>query len=465
MKKAARFQLIIILLLSAVSFLIVFSFRRQLGKLFGISAGREANIVVDVGLSHGQLVPIWRGIAQGGEEPYPFGAVIGQGKSLSPAYVRIDHIYDFYNVVSRKENGSLAFDWAGLDRQVDDIARMGAVPFLSLSYMPSAIARGGDPVGVPDRWEEWALVVQRTVEHYSGIRDRSIPGVVYEVWNEPDLFGNWRLGGNRNYLLLYQWAVRGAMSAKEVWPFRIGGPSVTAPYKNWVFGFLDYMIKNDVRVDFFSWHRYSKNPLDYLADVDLVDSWMSQNPTYKIDKYITEWGSDSENSPVHDSGFDAAHYIATMRWLIQRVDLSFAFELKDGPSGPDGSPFWGRWGLLTHEKYGPVIKKPKYNAVRLLGKMMGDRIGFDGEGDWVTGFSSKFGNTVWVMLSNYDRSGAHSENVPVTINNLDNGPYSYQEFYLDGDGPVSEELVDNGTLQKQIIMSPNSVVLLQITRK
>ena len=116
-----------------------------------------------------------------------------QVAEVKTQYVRIDHIYDGFNVVNR-EDGNLKFDWTGLDRIVDKIRATGATPFLSLSYMPLAISKG-DIVDEPKDWNEWALTVQRTIEYYSG--EKGIANVYYEVWNEPDLFGKWTMGKQR----------------------------------------------------------------------------------------------------------------------------------------------------------------------------------------------------------------------------------------------------------------------------
>jgi len=60
--------------------------------------------------------------------------------------------------------------------------------------MPGVIAKDGNIINPPNDWNEWTLVVQKTIEHYSGKNDRNMNGVYYEVWNEPDLaqFGGWK---------------------------------------------------------------------------------------------------------------------------------------------------------------------------------------------------------------------------------------------------------------------------------
>lgn len=457
-KILSLFFLLIILLVLPFSLSLVKKVQYYLSE----ALGQPANIVVDVSIDQGPLTPIWQALAQGGEEKNPFDNIIKEIVPLKPKYIRIDHIYDFYDVV-RKENEKLTFNWEQLDKIVAQIRQTGAIPFFSLSYMPPVIAQNGDITAPPINWNDWSVVVQQTIQYYSGKNGRNLTNVAYEVWNEPDLFGDWKIGGEKDYRLLYKYAVWGANQTKNTNPFKIGGPAITAPYKTWVDGFLDYVKENNLRIDFYSWHRYSLSPEKFLEDINAVDTWLFQNAGLSLEKYLTEWGSVSENSLYHDGNFDAAHLVATVRQLIHRVDLAFIFEIKDGLS-PEGKKYWGRWGLLTHEKAGPVEKKPKYFALQLLNKMTGTRILLEGEGTWVTGFATKEENKIKVILVNFDQNGGHFESVPLTIKNLENGTYSYRENFLIGAKRNSTEVITNGSLKKEIPLPANNIVLIELTK-
>jgi beta-xylosidase len=225
-------------------------------------------------------------------------------EALGPQYIRIDHIYDFYGVV-RRDAGVLVFDWTKLDETVDDILATGAKPFLSLSYMPSAISSGSE-IDNPANWGDWELTVQRTVEHFS--RDRGIADVYYEVWNEPDLFGSYKTYGDKNYLNLYSHSVVGAGRAGGTKPYKIGGPATTALYENWVKSLLKFASNNNLRIDFLSWHKYSKDLGAYEKDIESVDKWLLDFPQYSdIELMITEIGPNSDNDKVYDGYFGAIH--------------------------------------------------------------------------------------------------------------------------------------------------------------
>lgn len=426
--------------------------------------GQPANILVDPQIVLGPLPRPWLALAQGGEEvnPQTLKPVETQIAALNPRYIRVDHVFDFYGVINKDANGNLSYNFEKLDQLVAGILATGAKPMLSLSYMPPAIA-SGDITSPPVNWPDWQAVVQRTIEHYSGKSEKNLTDMAYEVWNEPDLFGNWTIGGKKDYRLLYQYAVWGAERAKNTNSFKIGGPGITAPYKNWVGGFLDFIVKNNLRIDFYSWHRYSRDPEKFLEDINKVDTWLFQNAGYTLEKYLTEWGSDSENSPLNDNNFAAAHLVATIRQILRRVDLVFTFEIKDGPS-PEGKKYWGRWGLLTHEKAGPPEKKPKYDALQLLNQINGKQISLKGEGTWITGFAAKDNNKIKIILVNLDQGNRHFENVPLTINNLEPGNYQYLENFLSGPGRTLTETINNGIFRGEIPLSANNIVVVEFRK-
>ena len=419
----------------------------------------KANIQIDTAVDQGPIEPIWQGLAQGGEERTDMLAdVIPQVTQLQPRYIRIDHIYDFYEVVT-KTKGQLVFDWTKLDQVIDTILKIGARPFFSLSYMPASVAQDGVITNPPVDWTDWQQIVKATIEHYSGRDQRNLSGIYYEVWNEPDLFGNWRLGTDKDYRDLYRHAAHGASQVRNVNPFKLGGPATTAPYKNWLNHFLDFVDQEDLRLDFYSWHRYSLDPKEFISDVNRLDNWLADHGgRYLLEKHLTEWGSISENSPYHDNQFDAAHTIAVIRQLLQRVDLTYAFEIKDGPS-PEQKNYWGRWGLLTHQGQ----PKPRYQAINLLNQLTGQRLKLTGESHRVTGFATDNQIAYFLILSNLDINQHYVETVPITFINLKDGQYLWEETALNGNQQTKTFRTNQGKLSSQVILNPNQVILIKLT--
>ncbi len=447
-------------LLFFLPFLLLVSYETV--QLISRAAGTVANIAIDAGTN---LEPIktdfYHAFAQGGEESTDMLAPIaGELRVLRPKLIRLDHIYDHYDVVGRNGD-SLTFNFQKLDAAIDTILAVGAKPLLALSYMPSVIARDGNITNPPNNWDEWALVVQRTVEHFSGRGGKNLGGVYYEVWNEPDLeqFGKWKYGGNdKNYLTLYRYAAAGAARAAGVNAFSLGGPGTTGLYKSWILA----LVQSGLRIDFLSWHSYFPRPEQYATDEKNLITWLLPYPQYVLlPKFITEFGFTGNKDTRYGTTYAAAYTAAAIRQMISGgPTYAFSFQPKDGPNQAEGNG----WGLVTHEDNGKK-PKPRYYIYNFLNAMAGTRVDLKGEGTWVTGFATRREGVLRIMLVNFDASGAHSENVPITIANLPPGTYSWRERFLLGRDTTFTETVTDQPLAKTLYMPAQSVAIVEISKK
>jgi len=423
------------------------------------AGGALSQIYIDTAKTTGPIAQTWRALAQGGEEKgvRMLSNVIGQITELSPRYIRIDHIYDFYDVASRNPDGSINLNFRNLDQTVCDILRTNAKPFFSLGYMPQALSKDGSLISPPINWGEWSYIVQKTIEHYSSKNpqicnsslDENLSQVYYEVWNEPDLetFGKWSIyGGEKDYKALYYFSAVGAQNAYEVQPFFFGGPATTKLYANWIRYFLDYVKAFNLRLDFLSWHHYSDKPDDFSVDLRNIKAWLS-DPKYQafasLPFIISEWGYDSDVNPISDTEIAGAHTVSAIRNLIEEdLEMAFVFDIKDGPVP--------KWGILSSKGE----EKPRFKALKLLGRLGSTRLFVSGEGTWVKALASRNFQTITAVLVNYDPSNVHTELVPVTYTNLDPGRYYF----------VQTEVGNDGILIKKIYLSANSVVSLELTK-
>ncbi len=432
-------------------------------EFFGKASGRPANFIVDTAKIVGQLPRPWLNLAQGGEDKnWSLKPINSKVKALKPEYIRIDHIYDFYDIVQGSP-GNLTFNFSKLDRIINEILATGAKPYISLSYMPPAISRG-DIIDQPVYWQDWQRVVQATVQHISGTR--GISDVYYEVWNEPDLFGKWKYYGNKNYLTLYTYAVRGATNTKGTQPFKIGGPATTAFYKNWVDALLKHAAKNNLRLDFISWHRYTTDIQQYRRDAQDARQLLSQYPQFDglTEVQITEWGHESDNHFGYDNRFAAAHTVAGAINMIGLVDRGFVFEIQDG-NDPNGKTYWGRWGLLTSPKT-QGVPKPRYQALKLLNKLAGQRLQLLGQGSWVKGVAVKTPDKkVQMVIANFDPKGRHAESVPITFTNIDPGKYLIKTQRLSGRNSRLYISTTSAELKVNIPMFANDVAFLEMGKE
>ncbi len=435
----------------ALSLPILLKLLNSVTRLFVGAQGRLAAIAVETDHPLGPMPQPWRALAQGGEAlPTFLDNASTQVQATHLNYIRIDHIYDQFNVVSR-QGGQLQYNWTELDKVVDKMQAVGAKPFLSLSYMPPAIS-SGDVVAEPNDYNDWAQVVQKTIEHYSG--DKGIQDVYYEVWNEPDLFGNWTMGGRKDYKKLYISASRGATAARGVKPFKLGGPATTGLYKNWLDGFFPFVLDNRLRLDFFSWHRYDLDIDKYTQDVANVEAWLDSHPYFaNVEKIVTEMGPSSDKASVNESLIGAAHLLATARELMFKVNYGINFSVTDAPGGTGG------WGLITST--GAV--KPRYLALTLLSQLGDNRLGLTGEGTWVRAIAAENDDTYQVIVVNYDPKGAHSEIVPVSFINLTPGDFTLKQSILGAKSFTEQISTTSAILQKEVPLTPNTAVLLELT--
>jgi len=439
--------------------------QRQIQQLLGLAAPRPANIIIETKSAIGPINKSWSAFAQGGEEAPPnLSPVVSKMKELSPRYIRLDHIYDSNNVVSKKDN-DFVYDFSSLDKVVEDILAMGALPFFSLSYMPKDFTASGSVIDAPSDWKLWKNLVKETIEHYSGKNGRNLTDVYYEVWNEPELpqFGGWKMGSDKDYRLLYFYAAAGAKEANGVNKFYLGGPAVGSYYYNWVDDFLSYAVQNNLRLDFYSWHRYTKKPHEYASDVRKIRNLLSSYPSYaNIPLILTEWGIDSENSDMNNTNIAAAYAIYSASKFNKDLTLAFNFEVKDGPP-----PTGGKWGLLTHERdpNRSISAKPKFKAFRELAKLAGNQILLSGDGTYISGIAAGDPAKITVILANYDLAGKNIENVPITFTGLNPGSYNLKYSYaLDDRHGFFEIPTTSGTISKNFLLAANSVITLELTR-
>jgi hypothetical protein len=457
-----------IFILSSFSFLLflgIFAVERELKfkmpEVFLEKPFVPANIIVNVNKEFGVLPPVWKALAQGGEEPgkQMLAPTVSHLQRIKPNYIRLDHIYDddyYYVVRGRKADGSLNLDWSRLDATVNDILSSGAKPFFSLSYMPGAIA--SSKINPPGSWQDWQNLVQATVEHYSSYIDN----VYYEVWNEPSLpmFGNWKMYGGKDYRLLYHYAVLGAEEASVSNSFKIGGPSIPELDPIWISLLFDYVLENNLRLDFISWHRYSFDPAKFVSDVYEINVLLD-DPRYQAflntEKIITEWGPNSYKDQVYSSPVAASHLLATTRKLLDKVSLAFAFEVKDGP----GQGSYG-WGLLTHESVG-IKEKPRFYLFNWLADFEGQRLEVLGEGSQITGFAVKSNRKVSAILTNYNPYTPQDESFQFSFGNLAGGRYRFliQELFSE---PEEQELEAGSSIVLNLNMPAYSVSRLELTK-
>lgn len=455
-------QLLPVLIVALVA-LVAATNLQQVREFFAEATGEPANLRVNTQAVLGPLPRPWQNLAQGGEShDWDMAPFKGKVAALEPRYIRLDHLYSFYDIAQRGSDGRVTYNFSKLDVLVDQILEVGAKPYLSLSYMPTPLSADGTVTGQPQDWKEWQDLVRATVQHFSGAR--GISDIMYEVWNEPDLFGGWKTYGDKNYLTLYWYAHLGQSQTSGTKPYKFGGPATTALYRNWFEAMAKLKQEQGARIDFLSWHRYSTSITQFRDDFAQAKQWQSELPGLaNTELHVTEFGPDSDVDPSNDSTLGAAELAAIATEMPGFVDRAFVFEIEDGKD-PNGQEFWGRWGVLTHRDFGNKTK-PRYSVLRLLNRMEGDQLQVLGKGTWVKALASRSGDDILMIVVNYDHLGRHFEEVPLTFTGVEPGSYLLEISPLNGANRTMPLSTTADTLATSIPMQANSVLFLKLSRQ
>lgn len=444
-----------LLLLLMIFPLLLFGLKTAL-DLRKSAGGQLANITVDANSYRGSVpTSLWQNLVQGGEEPVDMIApVMPQTRTLHPQLIRIDHILDFYQVYIGPDN----YDFSRLDPVIATILATGARPMLSISYTPANMAQNGQVAGQPADWNQWQHLISSLARHYSV--DKNISGIYYEVGNEPDLFGGWTISKDPNYLTLYaktsQAIVSGAGSAR----YKIGGPATTGFYPNWFKALISTCQTNNLRLDFLSWHRYSKNINDYLTDTSTLNNLLAAYPRFTgLERLITESGPNSEPDPWYDNQLGAIHLMALNTQTVGQINRIFTFEIVDGPQVKDNNL---GWGLISHSPDRPQFK-PRYFALDFLNHLTGTNLSVTGNGSWVSSLAAHNHTTTQILMVNYDPKSLHAETFPLTIKNLTPGKYNLTQKYFMGTTATHSIEVSGTSYQTHVYLDPNTALLLEIT--
>lgn len=433
------------LILLPLIFILIYFLPKIYLDLRKSASGTPANIVIDTQNPASNLFPsLWQNLAQGGEEPTDMiKPVINQLRLLKPQLIRLDHLFDFYQV----DQGNGQYDFSRLDSAINSIIATGAQPLLSLSYTPDSKE--------PSDWNQWNNLVKATAHRYSV--EKNISGIYYEVWNEPDLFGGWHYAKSPNYSTLYINSARAVADGAKGTIYKVGGPATTGYYNNWVKSLFATASNNKIPLDFISWHKYSKNIDDYLKDFDDLNKILSDYPQYfNIERLITEIGPNSEPDSWYDNQLSGIHLISLCTQLSGKIHRLFTFEAIDGPS-PRSDKSSG-WGILTHDGK----TKPRYSALLFLNRISGPRLPSTGDGTWVTSFSTKKGSTIQSLIVNYDPSLNHSETTPITYQALTRGKYQLTISPYQGTSRNKTITVTSSTYTENLYLEPNTAFLLEL---
>lgn len=303
----------------------------------------------------------------------------------------------------------------------DNLLSCGVKPFVELSFMPSALAKGkklglryNPNICMPHSLNEWADYIRCFIRF---LLDRygkeEVESWYFEVWNEPDL-GIFFSGTQQDYFRLYESTALAIKSVDE--KLRVGGPSTSAC--RWLPEFIDFCEMNGVPCDFISTHHYpgdgfgnfvtfanirrmlatarkaagNETPLSetlrdmffrpedakrwpkgMLADMDReAKRQVGSRPLF-----ITEWNSMAVfGAPVHDEKYSAAFAVKSCLDLVGSLDAYMFWCCSDlfEEQYMLPRPFVGSFGVVSNDG----IPKPNFWGFKLLSQLYPHRLPVSG---------------------------------------------------------------------------------------
>ena len=333
------------------------------------------------------------------------------------------------------EGDTLFYSFFNADQIFDYLLSIGMKPFVELSFMPTALASGGQTVfhynanvSPPKDPAGWATLIRKLVGHWV---ERYGPAEVrswfFEVWNEPNLtaFGS---GKQEDYFRLY---VATAQAVKSVDPMlKVGGPATAA--NAWIEDFISFCDKNDAPLDFISTHHYPTDSFGKPGDDTETQLAASRRSALRDEArqvrrqagdrpvYYTEWCTSSNpRDPLHDEPFAAAFATKTIMeaaGLVQGYSywtFSDIFEENSFPS----VPFHGGFGLLNIHG----IAKPIYRAFEILHALGAETLPVVGDHPTVDCWVVRGSGELTVLLTNFalPRHPIATESTRITLRGAD----------------------------------------------
>jgi xylan 1,4-beta-xylosidase len=277
-----------------------------LGLLVAVPAFPGAELTVDFGGTNGVIRPL-HGVNLG---PLCYRGMVDLSayhRELSLPLTRLHDVVwvnydavdistifrDFRNDPAQADN----YTFAPTDDYLAAIVKTGS-PILyrlgeSIEHTPRKYR-----VYPPKDFAKWAEICCAIIRHYNqGWAGGFQHNIRYwEIWNEPENQPAMWTGTDDQYFQLYEVT---AKAIKARWPdLKVGGPSLgyTGEFNgdqfkpgDFLLRFLRHCRDHQAPLDFFSWHRYAKDPADYARRARAMRQLLDEHGFTKTESHFNEW--------------------------------------------------------------------------------------------------------------------------------------------------------------------------------
>lgn len=335
-------------------------------------------------------------------------------------YHTVDVNYIFTNF-DADENNPASYDFVLTDKYMRDIATGGSKVFFRLgSKIEHEIKKYN--TYPPKDYLKWAKICEHIILHYTeGWADGFDARIPYwEIWNEPDGINSdgtspcWQ-GTDEDF---YDFFCTSYKYLKSKFPtLRIGGPAFCGPENRMERPFFKRLVKEGIKLDFYSFHSYKKDPCEIRKDAlkakRILDEFgMSETETVLDEwNYMDGWDGDEWNKSIKtEISYKGASFILGSMIACQHSPLTHLMYYDARPCKMNG--------LFDYYTLEPL---KGFYAMKIFGDIY--RLGNEVESsaddsEHLYCIAAKNENKKAIAATYYDDSYAAERNVDLEINGL-----------------------------------------------
>jgi xylan 1,4-beta-xylosidase len=397
------------------------------------------HITVDLGQSRRQMEHTFTNLLTFGHAPLAlrtdFTAQLKQiQEEIGFKYVRFHGIFaDQLQVYNEESNGSYYFHFNKIDVILDNLLEAKIKPFIEIGFMPKDLAATNHTiflwnayVSPPKQIKRWKELIDAFIRHLiNRYGPEEVRSWYFEFWNEPEVPYFWR-GTKDEFFTLFAETYKTIKSIDS--QIKIGGFSSIhfANYQSWIDDFHHMASKEEVDLDFFTFHAYNlarKSNVESQSKRKVTDGVIESvtefksimigdemNLTNTIDSVIeksrglhkdfkeiwmTEWNGNSDSKdPLHDTCYMATFIVKNALENFEKINGMGYWTFTDlfEEFAQKKHLYHGGFGLMTYNG----IKKAGYHAFYFLSQL-GDQL-IDKREDMIV---TKKGENYQILLFNY----------------------------------------------------------------
>lgn len=373
-----------------------------------------------------------------------------------------EHTVDVHAIFpdfSKDPEDPASYDFVCTDVYLTRIDNVGTKNFYRLGSKIEHEVKKYGTLPPPD-FKKWAVICEHIIRHYTeGWADGFYMDIEYwEIWNEPNLDLDeatdkrcWG-GTAEEFFELY---ITASKHLKACFPhLKIGGPaSVNGRYEEWNNRFFKRVKEAGAPLDFFSWHRYTKEPEEISDCARFVRSGLDRYGFYETENHLNEWNyvrgwaEDFSYSLQQIIGMKGAAFASAVMTLCQNAPLDMLMYYDARPCGMNGLfDFYTLKPLKTYYVFHMFSKL--FNA--------GTQIEISGNTKPIHALSAKGDDGIFTMLTYFSEDDENKEAVEFEIQL----PEGKQEIYLLDENHNEECVMKFTGSAVTLSANPNSVILI-----